>query len=348
MAELSLADWLDRLAGRRIVVIGDVMLDEYLWGDATRLSAEAPVPVVEVRERTGAAGGAANAAANVAGLGGTAYLGGVVGVDANGRRLLGILREAGIDGAGLVRDPARPTTAKVRVLACGQQIVRVDHEVRTPPSAGIETRLLRWAEAELGRADGCILSDYGKGVVTPRLALAVIGLARGRGLPVVVDPKGTDYTRYRGATVIKPNVAEVKDVLRDELAEPTELERAGRRLVELLHGTAVLITRGADGMTLVEEGAPVRHVPAAAAPVYDATGAGDTVVAAVALALAAGAGLETATRLANHAAGLAVAKRGTSAVNASELRSMLDDGIRCHGRTNGAVRGVQAVGIRGL
>jgi D-beta-D-heptose 7-phosphate kinase/D-beta-D-heptose 1-phosphate adenosyltransferase len=313
----------ERLPGRRIVVVGDVMLDEYLWGEAARLSAEAPVPVVEVRRRSVAPGGAANAAANVVSLGGVVQLGGVIGADQHGQQLRTILAQTGIDPAGLHTDPARPTTAKVRLLAGSQQIVRMDHELRSAVPADLDAALTAWAEQAIAQADACLLSDYGKGVVTPRLARRLIELARGRGIPIVVDPKGTDYGKYRGATLIKPNVAEVERLLKEELADLADLERAGRRLVELLDGTAVLITRGPSGMALFQSGADIWYVATAARQVYDVTGAGDTVVSAVALGLAAGAALTTAIGLANHAAALAVARRGTAAVALTELAAAL-------------------------
>jgi D-beta-D-heptose 7-phosphate kinase/D-beta-D-heptose 1-phosphate adenosyltransferase len=231
-----------------------------------------------------------------------------------------LLREKAIDVGGVIVDGGRPTTAKVRLVARGQQVVRMDHEVRAAVPAAAEEALLRWVETEIRSCDACILSDYGKGAITPRVAATAIGLARRGGIPVVVDPKGTDYAKYRGATVIKPNVYEVERLLKEELATLAELERAGARLVALLDGTAVLVTRGAEGMALFRAGFAAWHVPTAARQVYDVTGAGDTVVSALALALAAGAGLKSAIRLASRAAGLAVARRGTAAVAAAELR----------------------------
>ncbi len=325
MAEPALLHWADRLAGRRVVVVGDVMLDEYLWGDAGRISAEAPVPVVEVRQRSAVPGGAGNAAANVVSLGGRASLGSALGADDAGRRLREVLAGAGIDVGGLVVDEGRPTTTKTRLLARGQQVVRIDHESRSPLPAAVEDALLGWFEQELAAAHACIVSDYGKGVISPGLARRAIERAAGRGVPVVVDPKGTDYTKYRGAAVIKPNVAEVERLLKEELGEPADLERAGTQLAELLPGTAVLVTRGPAGMALFRRGAAPWQVAAAARQVYDVTGAGDTVVSTLALALAAGAPLLEAIQLANHAAGLAVGHRGTAAVTCDELRTSLAD-----------------------
>jgi D-beta-D-heptose 7-phosphate kinase/D-beta-D-heptose 1-phosphate adenosyltransferase len=249
-----------------------------------------------------------------------AVLGGVVGTDAAGRCLVELLREQGIDVRGVIADARRPTTAKVRLVARGQQVVRMDHEVRAAVPAAAEDALLRWVEAEIGSCDACILSDYGKGAITARVAETAIGLARRGGIPVVVDPKGTDYAKYRGATLIKPNVVEVERLLKEELATLADLERAGARLVAMLDGTAVLVTRGAEGMALFRAGSAAWHVPTAARQVYDVTGAGDTVVGALALALGAGAALKPAIRLASRAAGLAVGRRGTAAIGLAELR----------------------------
>jgi D-beta-D-heptose 7-phosphate kinase/D-beta-D-heptose 1-phosphate adenosyltransferase len=303
------------------VVIGDVMLDEYLWGDSNRLSAEAPVPVVEVRHRSQVPGGAANAAANLASLGGVALLGGVIGHDQAGRHLRARLNRPDMDAAGLVIDPARATTSKVRLLAGSQQIARIDDETRRGIDPPVEDQLLRWTLHQLESADGCIVSDYGKGVVTARVAETVIDSALARGLPVVVDPKGTSYSKYRGATLIKPNAAEVGRLFNEELTELGPLQDAGNRLASMMPGTAVLVTCGRGGMLLFREREPVWHVPAAARQVSDVTGAGDTVISTIALALAAGAELECAIELANQAAGLAVSRCGTVAVSLVDLRA---------------------------
>jgi D-beta-D-heptose 7-phosphate kinase/D-beta-D-heptose 1-phosphate adenosyltransferase len=325
MSERSWSEWCDRLPGRRVLVLGDIMLDEYLWGEATRISPEAPVPVVEVRRRSVAPGGAANAAANIASLGGTAILGGVVGADDAGQRLVEALRSQGVAAQGVTVDAARPTTVKARLIAGNQQIVRMDHEARIPVGERAEETLWLWAEREMPAAQSCVLSDYGKGVVSEPLARRFIDLARQQGIPVVVDPKGTDYAKYRGAAVIKPNIGELECVLQEKLPGLGDLERAGRRLAGLLPGTAVLITRGPDGMALFQGEAAAWYVPSAARQVYDVTGAGDIVVSTLALALAAGAPLEAAIRLSNHAAGLAVACRGTVVVALAALKESLGE-----------------------
>src|SRR5262245_23530139 len=306
-------------SGKRVLVLGDVMLDEYIWGDVARISPEAPVPVVEMRRRTDAPGGAANAAANVVSLGGRALLGGVIGADHAAERLQEALARHGVRCDGLITDPDRPTTCKTRVVAHSQQVVRVDCEQRSPPAESTEQRLVAWAAAVMPEADACILSDYGKGVVSPVMARTVLDLARQSGRPVVVDPKGVDYAKYRGATLVKPNLHEVERVLRREIGTDAELAEAGQQLTAMLEGSAVLVTRGARGMSLFRLGAPPVHIPSVARDVFDVTGAGDTVVSTLALALAARVGLEQAADLANRAAGVAVSHVGTTAVTLSAL-----------------------------
>lgn len=315
----DLLDVLMDFPGRSVLIVGDVMLDEYIWGEVRRISPEAPVPVVEVRRRVYVPGGAGNTAANVVSMGGRAWLGGAVGQDPPAEVLRQVLREHGIDDRGLVVDPARPTTTKTRIVARNQQIVRVDMESRLPLPPELEDALLGYAASRLGEAHVCILSDYAKGVVSARLAEHFIQLAREAGKPVVVDPKGTDYAKYRGATVVTPNVHEVEVALNCEINGPMELQEAGQKLSAILEGSALLITCGPEGMSLFLNGAEVIHIPAVARSVFDVTGAGDTVVAALALALAAGATLQEAACLANYAAGIVVGKFGTATVVLEEL-----------------------------
>ena len=318
-----LADLVATLPGRCVLIVGDVMLDEYIWGEVRRISPEAPVPVVEVHRRTFAPGGAANVAANVAGLGGRALLGGVVGQDRQAAQLREALAERGVDPAGLIVDRDRPTTTKTRIVAHSQQVVRVDSEQRTSLRAELENALLGWVEEALDIAGACVLSDYAKGVVSPRLAERFIRLAREAGKPVIVDPKGTDYAKYRGATVVTPNVREAEQALNREINGRADLLEVGQHLLGVLDGSALLITRGGQGMSLFVNGADVVHIPAVARNVFDVTGAGDTVIGTLALALAAGIGLEQAARLANLAAGIVVGKVGTATVTVEELMAEL-------------------------
>jgi D-beta-D-heptose 7-phosphate kinase/D-beta-D-heptose 1-phosphate adenosyltransferase len=312
-----------RFRGRRVLVVGDVMLDEHLWGAVRRISPEAPVPVVEVERRSYVPGGAANTAVNAASLGGVVRLGGVVGADREAERLAAALRDAGVATDGLVADGQRVTTTKTRIIAHAQQVVRLDSELRAPLSPALEDRLLDWAGREMRAADVCVLSDYAKGIVSARFAQEYIRRAREAGLPVVVDPKGTDYHKYRGATVLKPNVHEVQQVLNREVRGEAGWRQAAEQLAGVLPGTALLISRGAEGMTLFQVGEPPLHIPSVARAVYDVTGAGDTTVGVMALALAAGAPPAVAAHLANRAAGIVVSKVGTAAVTAEELLQRL-------------------------
>ena len=307
-------------AGLPVLLVGDLMLDEFIWGSVSRISPEAPVPVLEVQRRTFAVGGAANTAANVVALGGVAVLAGVVGADAAGDRVRELLTDQGVDVEPVVADPTRPTTTKTRVVAGTQQVVRIDHELPGPLSEAVAEALLTAVERVLPAVRGVVISDYGKGVVTPEVAARVIQAAVAVGVPVVVDPKGTDYAKYRGATLVKPNQLEAGQVLNRSLRTDDDVDRAGADLVALLGGrTGVLITRGPHGMSAFEPGRPAVHVPARAREVYDVTGAGDTVAATLTLALAAGASLKAACQLASLAAAVVVGKAGTAVCTAAEL-----------------------------
>jgi len=310
----------DRLAGARVLVAGDLMLDEYIWGDVRRISPEAPVPVVEVRGRTHVAGGAGNAAAGVAALGARPGLAGVVGEDDEGRRLLEALSDSGVDCSGVQAVRGRMTTTKTRVIAHSQQVVRADSEERAPLPKSVEDELLDWAADTIASVGAVLVSDYAKGVVSARVAERLIALARDGGRPIVVDPKGHDYSKYRGATLLTPNIHEAEHAAHHPVETYDDVLVVARRLSGALEGTALLITRGAEGMTLFANDEAV-DIPAAAKDVYDVTGAGDTVVAVVATVLAGGGSLEEAVRLANRAAGVAVGKVGTSPVTLDELAS---------------------------
>jgi D-beta-D-heptose 7-phosphate kinase/D-beta-D-heptose 1-phosphate adenosyltransferase len=305
-------------AGRRLLVVGDVMLDRYVSGDARRVCPEAPVPVVEAVAKWSAPGGAANAAANAAALGGRVMLGGAVGDDPEAGELARLIRSAGVEPAGLITDSSRPTTTKLRILARGQQIVRVDTESVEALPARPTGQLVAWVERVLGNVDAVLLSDYAKGVGS--LAPRMIESARRVGRPVVVDPKGPDAARYLGATVLKPNLTELANLAQIPVRAADDVGDAAVRVIEMLPGTAILVTQGPDGMTLFRAGrAPsvIRANPAR--QVSDVTGAGDTAAAALALALAAELPIETASRLANAAAGVAVCKVGTASVTPAEL-----------------------------
>jgi len=319
----SLETILMRFAGKRILVVGDVMLDEYLWGSVRRISPEAPVPVVELQKRSYVPGGAGNTAANVAGLRGEVHLIGVSGADEAGTNLRDSLQAQGIGVEGLLIDKGRPTTTKTRIIAHSQQVVRVDQEHRGAFPAALEGRLLGLIDERLSHVDACILADYAKGVVSATLARHLIHRATTLGKPVVVDPKGADFSKYHGSTLVKPNLHEASLFLKHEVASPEEVLEAGQRLLDLLGSAGVLITRGAAGMSLFEKGMEPVQIPAQAREVYDVTGAGDTVASTLALALTAGANLEQAARLASRAAAITVGRVGTTAVRLEEcLRAL--------------------------
>ncbi len=317
-----MTDLLARFAGCPVLVVGDLMLDEFIWGSVSRISPEAPVPVVQVRERTYTAGGAANTAANVRTLGGSVSVAGVLGDDGGGRRTREILDGQGVNTAAVVADSTRPTTTKTRVVAHSQQVVRIDQELPGAVPGEVEDRLFAAIAEQLQAVRGCVVSDYGKGVVTPGLVGRVIEAANAAGVPVVIDPKGTDYAKYRGATLVKPNQLEAGQVLNRTLHSGDDVDRAGVDLLTLLGPkSAVLVTRGPAGMSLFEHGRGVVHVPAQAREVYDVTGAGDTVAGTLGLCLAVGGKLDDACRLASLAAAVVVGKVGTATCSVEELRA---------------------------
>ena len=317
MEAAELATALDRMAGSRVLVVGDVMLDEYVWGEVARISPEAPVPVIDVRRRTRVAGGAANAAACTAALGGEVALVGVVGSDAAADALADELESGGVE-ARLVRS-GRPTTVKTRVIASSQQVVRVDSEDRTPLAQELEDEVLGAVRAALAEADAVVISDYAKGLVSARIAQGVTNMARAASKPVVVDPKGRDFAKYRGAAVVTPNVREAEVAAGSSLRSPDAFAEGAAKLREAIGDTALLITRGADGLSLfLDSGARV-DVPASSRSVYDITGAGDAVVATLGLAVAGGVALPLAAELANAAGGVVVEKIGTARLTRREL-----------------------------
>jgi D-beta-D-heptose 7-phosphate kinase/D-beta-D-heptose 1-phosphate adenosyltransferase len=305
-----------------ILCLGDVMLDRFAYCDSERISPEAPVPVLLLQRTQSMLGGAGNVARNIAALGGNAVLVGLLGHDGAGRdarELIG--RTPGLVDRH-VTSPNRPTTCKTRYLAGHQQLMRVDEESVQDLDAAEGCALLQAVEASLAEVDAVILSDYGKGVLGPKLLEAAIASARGRGVPVYVDPKGDDFGRYRGATCITPNLKELAAAARMPVATDAEVAAAAAKVLRDSGCDAILATRSEKGMVLVERSGVVRHEPARAREVYDVSGAGDTVVAVLALARAAGFGLTEAMRLANTAAGIVVSKLGTATVELDEL--MLD------------------------
>jgi len=317
-------DIIDSLSGRRLAVIGDSMLDRFLWGRVDRISPEAPVPVVRLESETTKLGGAANVAANICALGAQAVLFGLCGKDEAGSQLKDLLAQRGIDSAGLVETSTRPTTIKTRILAHNQQVVRTDREDDRPVDGGfVETLVSRLAG--LGPFDGFVLSDYGKGLLTNEALAAFIAAGRAEGVPIVVDPKRGDYSQYRGVTSLTPNQKEAEQACAMSITDDASLKSAGNKLLLRTEADAVLITRGEHGMTLFEKVGREHHLPTEATTVFDVTGAGDTVIAVYTAALSAGTAFAEAADLANHAAGLAVRELGTATVTAAQLIAALNE-----------------------
>ena len=315
-------DFLDRLSDfrkARVLVIGDVMLDRYVSGEIERISPEAPVPVLRHQSTRQMLGGAGNVAANIAALGGQVDLVGLVGSDADGAAVRDILAEWGISADGLVASGERPTSVKTRFLAQGQQVLRHDWERSDPVSLDEQTALLDAFAARLEAADVVVLSDYGKGTAMPPMAPAVIAATRNAGKPIIVDPKGRDFTAYRGASAITPNRRELSEATNIVIDDDAAVEAAGAWLIETCALEAVVATRSEDGLSVIRDHAPSIHIPTEAQEVFDVSGAGDTVVAALALGLAAGLDWAEAANLANAATGVVVGKRGTAQVTPDEL-----------------------------
>ena len=315
---------LDNFSKSRILVLGDVMLDRYWWGSVTRISPEAPVPVVRLKTTSLAAGGAANVAANIAGLGAEPILVGIVGDDSEAALLPKILADSGVRSDSLITIPGRPTTVKTRVIAHSQQVARVDQETAEPLSPGEEDRVIDSVISRLSDIDAVVLSDYAKGLLTDRVISTAISEARGRGKDVLVDPKGKYYEKYRGASLLTPNKREAAEACKLDDHERDLVRRAGDKLMSEHLFAAVLITQGEEGMTLFREMAEPVHFHASAREVYDVTGAGDTVIATLAASIGAGADLEHAAELANIAAGLVVEQVGTTALKLDELKHALN------------------------
>jgi len=304
----------------RLLVIGDVMLDRYWHGSASRVSPEAPVPVVQVINREDRPGGAGNVALNIAALGSAVRLVGVVGDDETGLELLSRLKAAGVY-CDFLQSEEKPTITKLRIISQHQQLIRLDFEKAFEASdiIGLQDK----AKSLVDDSQVMVLSDYGKGALQDIIDL--IDLGRSRNIPIIVDPKGSEFTKYRGATLITPNLTEFEAVMGGSHNEE-ELVNKGLRLVRELNLEAILITRGEHGMTLIRPDSPELHLPARAQEVFDVTGAGDTVISVLAASMAAGDGLADATALANLAAGLVVGKLGTAAISGPELRrAMLAD-----------------------
>lgn len=317
-----LGNILERFEKARLLVVGDVVLDEYLKGDVERVSPEAPVPVVHVYEESIVLGGAGNVVRNIAALGGGCAFGTVVGDDEDGRRVKILLEELGVDRRGVVVAPGRPTTRKTRVIAQTQQVVRYDRETVEGLPKEVEHALVTRVAELSGGADGAILEDYGKGLFTESVATALMQHLRDAGVPAYVDPK-SEFARFRGAALLKPNLREAEAFARLRVNGADDLQQVAQRMRSEVGPADIVITRGGEGMTVFEGEQPGLHVPTTTREVFDPQGAGDTTIAALALALRAGASLLEAAVIANAAACVVAGKVGTATATPGEVLEML-------------------------
>lgn len=307
----------------RILVVGDVILDEFLYGEAERISPEAPVPVVDIRRQATQLGGAANVVNNLAALGAKAALCGMIGNDEGGNRILKLLHDLNVPTEGTVVEIGRPTSVKTRIIASNQQVVRFDREDRAPLSDGAAKKIKDFIRRAQKNFNAVIISDYGKGVVSKELVEAILDAAKKQKMPVLVDPKPENFGLYVGATVVTPNLKEAGVALGRKLDTKERVLEGGRDLLERFKTEMALITRGEQGMSLFRADERPHHIPTRARQVYDVTGAGDTVIAVFTLALTSGAKPTEAAELANHAAGVVVGKLGTATVTQNEIRQAL-------------------------
>lgn len=321
-----LSEILKRFRRAHLLVVGDLMLDRFIWGEVDRISPEAPVPVLRVTSESSRLGGAANVIHNIQSLGGRVTACGVVGREPSGKRLLDGLREIGISTAGVIPEAGFQTIQKSRIIARprNQQIVRLDRENHGEIGKSVLEKIRRFVETKAHQFDGIVISDYGKGVVHPELLELIPGLVQGKELVCVVDPKKENFTRYQRVTLVTPNKEEASQASGIEIRDEGSLVKAGKRLLDMWRAQAVLITRGPEGMSLFRPDQEVRDFPTEPRDMFDVTGAGDTVVAACALALASGASYEEAATIANLAAGLVGDEVGTVAVPLSKLRKIVE------------------------
>lgn len=299
------------------------MLDEFIWGKVERISPEAPVPIVDVTSITFSPGGAGNVVNNIYVLGGKVYPTGVIGEDGTAQKLTTELKNKNIDVDGIVIDSGRSTTLKSRIIAHSQQLLRVDRENREDVDEWVTKQILSYTHMVIPEVKAVIISDYGKGVITPRLLEELIPLAKKNNIPIIVDPKTNHFLYYKDITVITPNHHEAGMLVQHKITDEESLLYVGKKILEELQCDCVVITRGEAGMSLFERNGQVTHIPTVAKEVYDVTGAGDTVVSVIALGLAVGANMKEAVVVSNYAAGIVVEKIGTAVVTSEELRERI-------------------------
>jgi len=327
MSASSLRSAFERLGEHRVLVVGDLILDRYVTGDVQRISPEAPIPILNARHIEDRLGGAGNVAANLRAMGAAVELVGVLGDDRYGALLRSMLGDLEVETSGCVIDAERPTTRKSRFIGGNQQVMRLDWEEATAVSDELAREVVRHLQGRVREADALVLSDYGKGLLSEVVIAGAIRLAREAKIPVLVDPKGDDYARYRGATLVTPNRKEAEQALGRTLGDLEQTARAARELIELAELDAAVITLGAQGMFHLSRDGTSGHVPTVARAVFDVTGAGDTAISHLALGLAAGLDLGEAVLLANHAAGIVVGRRGAAAVTRAEFAASIGVGV---------------------
>jgi D-beta-D-heptose 7-phosphate kinase/D-beta-D-heptose 1-phosphate adenosyltransferase len=324
----DLGRFIDRFCDTKVLVIGDIIMDEYIWGDVSRISPEAPVPVVEVKRETKMLGGAANVINNIAALGGRPVLCGVIGDDPTGHDIVKKVKNLGLVTEGILMESERATSIKTRIVANNQQVVRFDREsVREIDSQSV-SQLLDFIRDTRADLNAIIVADYGKGVVSADLMKGLRNLVWDSDVVLAVDPKTGNFEHYRGIDVITPNHHEAGAYCGMRIVDEDTLIRAGRRMIEELDCRSVLITQGKDGMTLFENDGDIHHIPTVAREVYDVTGAGDTVISTLSLGLAAGMDLKSAAIISNFAAGIVVGEVGTSTVKTEQLKGVIMDRLR--------------------
>jgi rfaE bifunctional protein kinase chain/domain len=315
----------DRFSEARLIVVGDIIMDEYIWGDVSRISPEAPVPVVDIQEETKMLGGAANVLNNIASLGGKAILCGVIGDDQTGQEIVERMKRQGLRTDGVVTEPHRPTSVKTRVVAHNQQVVRFDRESRKKLDADSIEKILAFIQQMQDGYEAIVVADYGKGVISAELMEGLRGQISRSSAILAVDPKIGNFECYHNVDVITPNHHEAGAFCRMEIVDQESLVRAGNQMLRELDCRYVLITQGKDGMSLFENSGEISHIPTVARKVYDVTGAGDTVISTFCLGLASGLDPKAAALISNYAAGIVVGEVGTSTVNADELRKVFNN-----------------------
>ncbi len=323
VSKKRLLEIIDKFSRSKVLVVGDLMVDQFIWGRVSRISPEAPVPVVEVTSENFLLGGSANVMNNIFSVGGKVNVTGIIGSDDMGDLLIRNFEEMNIDTTGVMVEQSRPTTVKTRIIAQSQQVVRFDRENKDSVSLSSIEKMLEYIESIRDDLGAVVISDYSKGIISERLLQGIREVTAGRDIIVCIDPKQNDFSLYQGFDVITPNHHEAGRALGMEIACEDDLIKSGESLLERFGFKAVLITKGEEGMSLFEDGGSITHISTVAREVFDVTGAGDTVIGVFALCMAAGATFKEAAVLANYAAGIVVGKVGTAAVSQEELRKML-------------------------